>query len=73
MATHIAVMGAGRFTEFGPTKLILEYPEWDYTKELLGRTRDTASAPGVIFSLRAPRSILSRNSRHLRGEGVLDG
>jgi peptide/nickel transport system ATP-binding protein len=35
MATHIAVMRAGRFTEFGPAKLILERPEGEYTKELL--------------------------------------
>jgi ABC-type dipeptide/oligopeptide/nickel transport system ATPase component len=35
MATHIAVMRAGRFTEFGPAKLILERPEGEYTKEVL--------------------------------------
>jgi ABC-type glutathione transport system ATPase component len=35
MAAHIAVMRAGRFTEFDPAKLILERPEGEYTKELL--------------------------------------
>ena len=35
MATHIAVMRAGRFTEFGPAKLVLERPESGYTQELL--------------------------------------
>ena len=32
MATHIAVMRAGQFVEFGLAKLILERPEGDYTK-----------------------------------------
>jgi ABC-type glutathione transport system ATPase component len=35
MATHIAVMRAGQFVEFGPTSLVLEHPEGVYTKELL--------------------------------------
>jgi ABC-type dipeptide/oligopeptide/nickel transport system ATPase component len=35
MATHIAVMRAGQFVEFGPAKLVLERPEEGYTKELL--------------------------------------
>ncbi len=41
VATHIAVMRAGRFTEFGPAKLILERPEGEYTKEVL------AAVPGI--------------------------
>jgi ABC-type glutathione transport system ATPase component len=35
MASHIAVMRAGQFAEFGPAKLVLERPESGYTKELL--------------------------------------
>ncbi len=35
MATHISVMRAGQFVEFGPANLILERPQEDYTKELL--------------------------------------
>ena len=35
MASHIAVMRAGQFAEFGPAKIILEHPESGYTKELL--------------------------------------
>jgi ABC-type dipeptide/oligopeptide/nickel transport system ATPase component len=35
MATHIAVMRAGQFAEFGPANLILEHPQGSYTKELL--------------------------------------
>ncbi len=35
MATHIAVMRAGQFVEFGPAKLVLERPEAGYTRELL--------------------------------------
>jgi ABC-type dipeptide/oligopeptide/nickel transport system ATPase component len=35
MATHIAVMRAGQFVEFGPANLVLKHPEGAYTKELL--------------------------------------
>ena len=35
MATHIAVMRAGQFVEYGPAKLVLEHPESGYTQELL--------------------------------------
>ena len=35
LATHIAVMHAGQFVEFGPAELILTEPEADYTLELL--------------------------------------
>ena len=35
MATHIAVMRAGQFAEYGPAKLALERPETGYTQELL--------------------------------------
>ena len=35
IATHIAVMRAGNFVEFGPTEVILNDPTVAYTRELL--------------------------------------
>ncbi len=35
LATHIAVMRAGRFVEAGPAEEILHHPKQDYTRELL--------------------------------------
>ena len=34
LATHIAVMRAGNFVEYGPAKKILQHPTADYTMEL---------------------------------------
>ena len=40
MATHITVMRAGQFAEFGPARLVLEHPESGYTKELLAAVQE---------------------------------
>jgi ABC-type glutathione transport system ATPase component len=63
MATHIAVMRAGQFVEFGPAKLVLEHPEGGlHQRAAGGGAGDTACRSGVIFSRRALRSTLRSNS-----------
>jgi len=47
MATHIAVMRAGQFVEFGPAELILHEPEAAYTQELLAAVPEVPGAPRV--------------------------
>jgi ABC-type dipeptide/oligopeptide/nickel transport system ATPase component len=47
MTTHIAVMRAGAFTEFGPAKLILERPEGEYTRDLLAAVPEIP-CPGEV-------------------------
>ncbi|MGA3175796.1 MAG: ABC transporter ATP-binding protein [Candidatus Acidiferrum sp.] len=45
LATHIAVMRAGQFVEFGPTEMILTAPKVDYTLELLAAVPELPSNP----------------------------
>ena len=47
MATHIAVMRAGQFVEFGPAKLVLEHPEGACTKDLLAAVPEIPRAGEV--------------------------
>ena len=47
MATHIAVMRAGQFTEFGSAKLVLGRPEGEYTKEILAAVPEIPRTGGV--------------------------
>ena len=44
IATHIAVMRAGNFVEFGPAKKILQQPTAAYTRELLAAVPTVPSA-----------------------------
>jgi ABC-type glutathione transport system ATPase component len=47
MATHIAVMRAGQFVEFGPAEMILREPEAAYTQELLAAVPELPRSPRV--------------------------
>lgn len=47
LATHIAVMRAGQFVEFGPTEMILTAPKVDYTLELLAAVPELPRNPFV--------------------------
>jgi peptide/nickel transport system ATP-binding protein len=44
LATHIAVMRAGRFVECGAAKQILQHPQVGYTKELLASVPEIPAA-----------------------------
>jgi peptide/nickel transport system ATP-binding protein len=45
LASHIAVMRAGQFVEFGPAEQILTGPKADYTLELLAAIPELPSNP----------------------------
>ncbi len=45
LATHIAVMRAGQFVEFGPAEMILSAPKADYTMELLAAVPELPRNP----------------------------
>jgi len=45
LATHIAVMRAGQFVEFGPAEQILTAPKADYTLELLAAVPELPRNP----------------------------
>jgi len=45
LATHIAVMRAGQFVEFGPAEMILTAPKANYTLELLAAVPELPAIP----------------------------
>jgi ABC-type microcin C transport system duplicated ATPase subunit YejF len=47
LATHIAVMRAGQFVEYGPADLILHQPTHMYTRELLAAVPEIPTAPSL--------------------------
>jgi ABC-type dipeptide/oligopeptide/nickel transport system ATPase component len=47
LASHIAVMRAGGFVEYGPANLILYEPTHAYTRELLAAAREIPQ-PGQV-------------------------
>ena len=47
LATHIAVMRAGQFVEFGPAEMILTAPKANYTLELLAAVPELPRNPVV--------------------------
>jgi len=47
LASHIAVMRAGQFVEYGPANLILHEPRHAYTRELLAAVPEIPQARQV--------------------------
>jgi ABC-type dipeptide/oligopeptide/nickel transport system ATPase component len=47
LASHIAVMRAGQFVEFGPAELVLRQPTSGYARELLAAVPEVPRAGQV--------------------------
>ena len=73
LASHIAVMRAGKLVEEGPATQILQQPSQSYTRDLLAAVPELPTRPrGMILSLQLLRNISRSKSRQSCGGGVLN-